>query len=336
MSDMTTSDFSEAEKAYFSSKGEKTEALTTQETVSSPAPDAAPSAQPEPSSSPQAEAGAPPPSPEPGAVDEDEGVYLDEKGRARNADGKFVPHAALHKERERRKAVESEALAMRDKMARAEERLAILNEALTAPTQQAQQQVQGPPDPETDIFAYVKWQAGEIERLKQGSAQREQVEAQRAGVARLEEAYKADALSYMQEKPDFPDAYKYIANSYFGELKALGYSEAEARQRLSIEESNLAAEAFQRGVRPAQVIYERARARGYTPKQAAQAAAQPDPAQKINAIATAQAQQKSLGGSGGASGDTLTVESLANMSEAEFEAVYKRLGKNKMSAFLGG
>jgi hypothetical protein len=318
-----------AEAEYFSSKGEKAEGLTAD--LSKPAEashthtmtDAESTATTEPAVN---------------EVDDEEGIYLDENGKARSVlSGKFVPHAALHKERERRKSVESEYMTVRDKMARAEERLAVLNEVLQQPTgPQAQQAPQDEemPDPEKDIFAYVKWQAKEIERLKTYQTQTSEQQQREQGFQQLKNAYAQDAQRFAVEKPDFKEAYAYIANSRARELIALGYNEGQIRNQLMHEETQIAAQAFQNKRSPAQVIYEQAMARGYTPKQA-QAAAQ-QASQKLENVAKGQATQRSLSSAGGTSGEGLTVEALASMSDEEFAAVSAKLGKSKLRSLMGG
>jgi len=273
-------------------------------------------------------------------VDDEEGIYIDQDGKARSVlTGKFVPHAALHKERERRKSVEAEYLTVREKMARAEERLAVLNEVLQQPqapqTATASEQEEMP-DPEKDIFAYVKWQAKEIERLKQTQTQVAERTQQQEGLQQLQRAYVQDAQTFAKDKPDFRDAYSHLANSRARELMALGYNEQQIRSQLTQEETQIVAQAFQQRRSPAAVLYEQALARGYSPKQAAAAAQAPNPAQKLETVARGQATQKSLSGAGGSSGEGLTVEALANMSEQEFAEVQARIGKSKMRALLGG
>ena len=104
-------DLSPAEQAYFSSKGANPAGLETSE----PSP-VTQEAGPDPLSEAQ-------PAANDDQVDAGE-VYIDENGKARSVvSGKFVPHGAFHKERERRKATEAELQTYREKMARADERL---------------------------------------------------------------------------------------------------------------------------------------------------------------------------------------------------------------------
>ncbi len=318
---------SPAEMEYFSSKGEKTEGLIPAET---PAPT-------------QAEAPISDAAPQEGeqpAEDDDGAFYIDENGKARSViTGKFVPHAALHKERERRKSTEQELNTYRERMARAEERLAVLNEVLTQPT--APQTQTGPaqeevPDPEKDIFAYVKHLEKKLSGLEQTTQKTAEERQREQSLNQLQSAYAADAQKFMAEKPDFRDAYGYIANSRARELAALGYSQDQIRQQLTYEETNIVAQAFQQRRSPSAVLYEQAIARGYTPKQAAAAAQSVNPGQRLDNVARGQATQKSLSGAGGSAGEGLTIEALASMSDDEFAATAAKIGKSKLKAIMGG
>jgi len=317
-----------AEMEYFSSKGEKTEGLAPAESTPAPTPTEAPTAD------------AAPVDGEAPAEDDDGAFYIDENGKARSViTGKFVPHQALHKERERRKGVETELNTYRERMARAEERLAVLNEVLTQPAQP--QAPTGPqteevPDPEKDIFAYVKYLEKKLSGIEQTTQKTVEERQREQGLQQLQSAYAQDAQKFMTEKPDFKDAYGYIANSRAKELAALGYSQDQIRQQLTYEETNIVAQAFQQRRSPSAVLYEQAIARGYTPKQAAAAAQAVNPAQKLDTVAKGQATQRSLSAAGGTAGEGLTLEALANMSEEEFAATAAKIGKSKLKALMGG
>ena len=348
---------SPAEQAYFDSRGEDTSGFEASDPPATPPdPPAAPSEAP-PEEQKLEEA----------AKDDDaiEGeIELDENGRARNkASGRFVPHSAMHKERERRKGVESELEQFRDKYSRAEERLKVLNDiiglaggpdAAAAPgqTEQARQPADelGPaPDPEEDIFGFVKWQAKKIELMERGhNEQRQQEEAARQNQQYAQEVqtyYKNDAIQYLEKQPDFPDAYKYVANSYASELRAQGIPEDRVNQVLMAEEARIAAQCRQEGRSPSEVIYQMALARGYS-KPEAEAAAQegapppaaaaPAPQQRIANIQRAQNSTVSLSKSGGSSGEGLTLEALADMPEEEFNRVAKSLSKSQQRQLFGG
>lgn len=342
MSTETASVFGEslsaAEQAYFSSKGTEAAGLESEaqpETVTQADP-----VQPvEQQAEPQAQ-----------ADDDQDGIYIDENGKARSVvTGKFVPHGAFHKERERRKGVEAENITLREQMARADERLTVLNQIIAAgetpqQTQTRQQQEAAPPDPETDIFGYVKWQADQIQKLTEQTQSFHQKQEQYRQSQELQTFYRNDALAYMQKVPDFKDAYQYVAQSYVNELAARGMNEDQIKSQLMAEEAGIVWQAKQRGVSPSQVIYDMAKARGYRASSLTQPAptthehthtqTTPNAAEKLKTIAKAQAAMPNVSSSGGSEG--LTLEALANMSDDEFAAVERKLGKAKFRALLGG
>ncbi len=324
-------DLSPAEQAYFSSKGADTAGLETSEAQAPITQEAGPD--------PLSEA-------QPAANDDqvDAGeVYIDENGKARSVvSGKFVPHGAFHKERERRKATEAELQTYREKMARADERLSVLNEIISTGESNPQpQQAQTaedapPPDPEVDIFAYVKWQAEQIKKLEgEHKTQAQQRENARLATE-VQTYYRNDALAFVKETPDFADAYQYVAQSYANEMRARGLNDQQIQQQLMAEESAIAYQSMLRKTSPARTIYEMAKARGWSAKGPQPSNVQPAAQQKIATIQKAQNVTATLSGAGTSGGEGLTAEALANMSEEEFAAVSARIGKNKMRQLLGG
>lgn len=321
---------SPAEQAYFSSKGADTSALTDAPASETPEPVETPS------EAPRQDAAQ--------SDDDTDGIYIDENGKARSVvTGKFVPHGAFHKERERRKAAETEIITYREKMARADERLAVLNEIIAAGESPANQSPKkapepvAPPDPETDIFGYVKWQAEKIKELEQTSQQHIQRTERQLVANEVQAYYKNDAINFMKSTPDFADAYQYVANSYANELRAKGANDQQIQAQLMQEEAAIAFNAMRTRSSPSQVIYEMARARGWTPKgNTPQAAPSVNAQQKIDTIKQAQRTTPTLSGAGAPGGEGLTVEMLANMSEEEFASMSAKLGKSKMRQLLGG
>jgi hypothetical protein len=95
--------------------------------------------------------------------------------------------------------------------------------------------------------------------------------------------------------------------------------------------------AFQNRRSPAEMMHSLAKARGFKAPEKQQTSAQVDPMKKIENIANGQRTAGvSLTNAGGSSGEGLTREALANMSEEEFDAVGRKLGKAKMAQLLGG
>lgn len=324
---------SPAEAAYFSSKGSEVSGLDGNE---QPAEQTTTTQQEQPNANGQEQT-------QQAQDDGDEGIYIDESGKARSVvTGKFVPHGAFHKERERRKASEAELQTTRERMARADERLAVLNEIISAgemPQQQAKQPqaVEAPmPDPETDIFGYVKWLAEKNQRLE-AQVQATVQQRERDRVAQdVQQFYRQDAMQFLQQTPDFADAYQYVAQSYSNELAAQGYTPQQIQAHLMNEEARIAYECRQKGQSPSKVIYDMAKARGFGRQAPAPAAPAPTADKKLETIQRGQKASASLSGAGGSSGEGLTLEALANMNDDEFAAVQSKLGRNKFRQLLGG
>jgi antitoxin (DNA-binding transcriptional repressor) of toxin-antitoxin stability system len=327
-------DFSPAEAAYFSSKGADTSGLEAEsgpaETPQAPASNVGNDANPA-SYSPTSG------SPEglDGVEDGEEVVIVGKDGKPRAQNGRFVPHQALHAERERRKATETELGTYREKMARADERLAVLNELMSKPEAQSPTVAEQPIDPEQDPIGALKQSYAKIAALEKQLTESTKTVEERESARAMVSAYQNDAARFVQEKPEFKDAYVHLMTGRHRELEAMGMTDVAERNRfIANEERQLVASAFQSRRSPAQMLYSLAVARGFshTP-----APAQPNHAAKIESIAKGQRQAgASLSAAGGSAGEGLTAAALADMSEEEFSAVAAKLGKSKLRQLMGG
>jgi len=343
---VSSDDFTPAEAAYFSSKGADTSALEAehaqtgqngaQESVSHPA-----GTQDAQNADAQKTA-----SDGLGEDDGEEVVVLGKDGKPRATNGRFVPHQALHKERERRKGVETELMTVRERQARADERLAVLIEILSKadepdqPRQVAPAKDTAMPDAATDplgALAHALNKIASLEQTVQQSAKR-QTEAEKAAAERssevaLRNAYQNDAIRYVKETPEFADAYRFLIQQRHSEFEAMGVTDIGERNNLiAQEERALVAQSIGSKRSPAQMLHNLAKARGFKA-----AAPQPDPVQKIEQIARGQKTAgASLSGAGGSAGEGLTASALADMDEEQFAATVAKLGKAKMKQLLGG
>lgn len=249
-----------------------------------------------------------------------------------------MPHKAFHAVREKFKATRDELVQTKEKFARVDERLALLNEVLSGQNKPAeqQQQVEEAPDPEKDIFAFVKWQTKQVEALKAQLAEGTTKQQAREQESTFRQTYIADATKFNAENPDFKDAYMHLVGGRDKELAVMGMTDSKERAAfIAKEEKAIVEQALQRGVSPSQMLYQLAKTRGYAKKEAP-AAQQNDPATKIENIKKQQAASNSLTGAGGSSGEGLTAAALGDMSEAEFEQVMSKLSKTERRRLLGG
>jgi hypothetical protein len=275
------------------------------------------------------------------------------EAQPRDEKGKFVPHGALHEERERRKAVEKERDELRERFARGDERLRILSEAMQRPATPAQPVAEPEPvkvpDPAEDIFGYAKHLEQQIEALRTGQTQltetqKKAEETRQAEAARNEVIgfYQQDLRAAIQADASVSDAYEHLFAGRVAELTLFGMDQKAAIEAVREEEFSLAQTARQRGQSPAAMIAALAKSRGFSPKapEPAPAAAPAVPAETAaERAARAAAGQagpgRSLSAAGGQPAGEITLETLSSMSEADFE---KLMASNpaRIRALMGG
>lgn len=177
------------------------------------------------------------------------------------------------------------------------------------------------PDPNEDPLGY---QAYQLEHLnKTVSAQQQYLEQQakayqqQQAEAALDNAYRASAMEYMKEAPDFMDAYKFLENSRIQEYMALGYSPQESARLLREDERALAAKSFKEKANPAQRIYAAAKARGFS---------SPNAESKLEKVSKGMQKGKSLPRAGGKNLEkAYDISRLDDMSDAEFDEFFNQV-----------
>lgn len=238
----------------------------------------------------------------------------DQEGQARteNKAEKMVSLSALHEERGRRKATETEKRALETQLAELRGKFSII-ERLQAP----QQEIPAP-TVENDIFGVVRNTTDAVaniqRRLKADDDQK------RADGARnnLVNAYRTDAAQFEARTPDFRAAYNHLLNSRASELMAMGYDDPiQLHEALTSDEMAIAQMALGNNKSAAEIIYNLAQQRGYRKADPGKGNA----AAKLDTINRGQQANKSLANTGGSGGDTeMTGEMLLKMPMDEFEA----------------
>jgi hypothetical protein len=223
---------------------------------------------------------------------------------------KMVSLAALHEERGRRKATESEKRALETQLAELRGKFSII-ERLNAPLEKKA------PTVDDDIFGVVKnttETVAEIQKRLKAEDEQKRTEGERRNVVT---AYQRDAAQFEAKNPDFKAAYTHLLNSRAAELMAMGYDDPiELHQALTNDEMAIAQMALGNRKSAAEIIYNLAQQRGY--KKAEPGA---KGANKIDTINRGQQANKSLANAGGSSGDgEMTGEMLLKMPMDEFEA----------------
>jgi len=254
---------------------------------------------------------------------------------------KFVPHGAMHRERELRKAREAELAKERESKVRVEERLKLIAEALQAQNQQQQAPEDPEPNEEEDPIGYIKWQKREMARIANRVDNFERTTQASTQERAIHQAYAADAQRYASQNAEFAEAYRFLIAGRDAELQAYGiHDPAERNERINAEERELVRAALSEGASPAERVFKLAQARGYAKAQrAAQAAAQQPQSQtqsKIDEINRGQQAAKSLSNVGGGNSGEMTFEALDKMDNSEFDAFLSKLTPSQLREYLGG
>lgn len=265
--------------------------------------------------------------------------------QARDEKGKFVPHGALHAEREERKKLQTHLEELRTKHAVLEDRW---NTILKVNQTQEQVQANTPPNPEEDIFAYAKWQGEQMKALQEKVDSRDVAERQHQQIAEQDREiwshWSQSAQSFAAEKQDFGDAVKFLSDARSNQLKAMAAvdenfgNEAGVLNQINAELKSIVAAARAKGQNPASVVYDLAKAYGFTaPKPAVDPAAN-GLTEKLAQLDAAQNASRTLAASpGGNAGDPLSPEAIASMSNAEFEAWMKSPeNARRLEKMMGG
>lgn len=225
----------------------------------------------------------------------------------------YVPHGAMHSERMRAQNAEAALNEMRAEI-----------EALKAA--QPAPEPEPVPDQFADPEAYNAWVQRQaqapLEQVQQIQAQlREQQEMQY-----LNSAVIADEQSFVKEKPDYKDAIDFALQARAKQLAIFapdGTPEAQLLQAAQKERVDVVRQAIQAGRRPAEVLYRISEGFGYQAK-----APEPTPApgsteaEKVTALANAQAATQSLTTAPGASAAAeITLDYLAGLSDEAYAKI---------------
>ena len=291
-------------------------------------------------------------------------------GPQRDSQGRFVKREAFLRVKEKAKVAAEKATATETQMQQLQSRVSELfegtglteriNETLRQMAAQRQQAQPGTddqggagvkpiPKAEEDLFGAVNALVERLQTLDQAEQKRQAETKEQQATRELMERVNADEARFVQQKPDYVDAKRFLANARYKQLELLGYSGPQIAQQLDAEERAAAAAALKTGKSPAEFMYGYAQTFGYQPKapgaggQAQQpAAGGQGGAQRIQQINNGQRAAASLSGSGatpgGAGGGDLLGKLLA-MNDSDFAAFradfIKQNGREKWNAETG-
>ncbi len=308
------SDLSASEQAYFESGGES-EVVATPETPAQPETPVTPEDETTPAVEPE----------------------RDEKG-------KFVPHQALHQEREEHKKTKAQLEARDRQKAILEDRWNTLLKLQEKPP--AEEQPAGPPDPEQDMFGYMKWQADQIQSLKSETEnQKKQAEQQRQIEQQESEIWthwQQSAQTFASATPEFNEAALFLADIRDKQLAGMAFvnpelADKKARDQIMNQELRaIIVAAKQNGINPAQAVFDLAKnVYGFAPKPPPGTPQLPD---NLAQIDRAQRASQSLTATNGkAGGDPISAEAIAAMSPDEFSSWVKKPENERLfNKMLGG
>lgn len=279
----------DAERSYFQTGGDVSDALVAENKDLPPAPPA----EPAPAATPPIDAA------DELADDGAEGADDDVAAVPPPPDGqqepqrrqRRVPMREFQAAQERAATLERQLQEQAVRNARVEERLTILQQAIQEPAQPEPQEQPDPrPDPQQDIFGYIAWQEREMGRLRDAlngtSTKVNEYERQiTEGQAEMdgERRYFESMNTFAGHQPDFINAYntairgraaQLIGEQYGNQVtdaQLQGIRDGSIRipqqiaDQLRQEERGLYKQAFERNMDPAAVMYRYAQSFGYRP-----------------------------------------------------------------------
>lgn len=226
---------------------------------------------------------------------------------------------AIQRERDNyKKAMDAERIQRKElqqKYQTLEERLGKLNEKISEKQQPQEPQY----DYEENPLEYTKAQLEQMQKRQQEydeyiRKQQETAKAQQefqqfaSTVAEQEQAYA-------KENPDYYDAHKFLRAEREKELKLMRFPKEEINNIIMQDEAAISQMALSRNENPAEIVYELAAAKGFQPKQQQEAQ---EAQKKLENIEKGSSMSKSLGSTRGEGGVELSLDSVADMSDEEF------------------
>lgn len=169
-------------------------------------------------------------------------------------------------------------------------------------------------DPLGATYSKVDKVVQSVEQLKQVEVQRQQKDQYSNYVASIQQ----DETNFMQKNPDYRDAVTFIQTRRMNELQAMGYDEQSVMMVLAQDAQNVVNRAQELGESPAAFAYKMAKQLGYTQKQQ----------QNLEQIAAGQQVAKTVAGGAKPISEGSLPPNLAELSDAEFDALFKKMNKS--------
>lgn len=246
-----------------------------------------------------------------------------------------VPYAALHEERTKRQQNETDLAAERQRNQTLQDRFnKFLMDQQTAQQQPQQQAPEAPPAFEEDpvaAFNYVQNQLRDTQKQMQDYLQNMQQgqQAQQEHV-QLAQTVSAQEATFTQTVPDYPVAADYFYQRKVAEYAAFTGDVVAAQRQVANDYKGIAALAQRLGKNPAELMYNAAKAMGYTPgaPKPGTHSRREAPTSLANVSGTARAPDEK---------GNVTAADISDMSQAEFDKFWDedvaRKNRNKGPKF---
>ena len=269
---------------------------------------------------------------------------------AENAPEGYVPHQALHQQRELTKQVQTQLeqsnqtnASLRGMFDQLRDELKQSREANKPAEPTVDDQLGPRPNQEEDPIAALQWDnrkmSLEMESMKAAKTQEteatEQATQQQEQLKQFMGAVRNKVMEFEKDTPDYGNAYMYAQQKRMAEYDALGVNPAQKEEMFFREVMQVAATAMQNGINPGQAMYNLATSWGYT-KDPGKPPANNEP--KGETIEEQMArlekgnQAGGMGNPGGASPETpISINDIDGMSDSEFDAWWdKQTGGNSI------
>ena len=262
-----------------------------------------------------------------------------------------VPLNELLYERRRRQELEKKLDEQGNNLALINQRLQQSAQRQQAAQQRMQQQQQEEerPDEDEDPLGYANWRIQQVEKQLTGLGQmaKQGVDMHRSLAERNHQDHiisQSQSLQaeFVSKNPDYWDAYNHLIETRRQELQSMGYQGQAIEQVLDNEKSMIVQNSMtqdQNGQfsgwrqNPAEVVYNLARQRGFAGQGAPAVSRQAT--DRVNRLAEGVRSAAGANTGRGVSSSPQNLESLADMTDAEFDA-FRRQNPGMLEAMLGG
>ena len=246
------------------------------------------------------------------------------------------PKIALKIERDKRRAIQKERDDLKNNYTKLESRLDTLNE-LAQSVARPQQQVQEPqiPDINTDPVGHFRVRnelnekrLAELDKKLQTQDTRFNEQLNVQGLQRL---LLTREQNFRTQKPDYDAATDHLKTARANSLRAIGFTDDQIAQAIANDVFQVTTQALNAGRDPAQAFYDMSVAYGYRAAESKKPDAvtpsptvAPSEAEKVRMAAAGQKAGASIGQMSGGATPPTTLESIAQMSDEEFDQYYSQ------------